>query len=77
MQYRYKIAIDAAAQAARERREAVFVVRDCTDGELYAVNNGERRVSYLVAEVYACVHPDGRLILNDYYVETYPCYPTL
>lgn len=77
MQHRYKVAITAAAEAARERDEAVFVVQDCIDNELYAVNNRERKASYLVAEVYACVHPDGQLILNDYYVETYPCYSTL
>jgi hypothetical protein len=71
MQHKYRVAISVALASARERGAPIYVVRDCIDGELYAVSNDSRKDGYLTAEVYACVRPDGLLILNDYYVETY------
>lgn len=73
MQHQYKIAITIALSSARELGAPLFVVRDCADGELYAVSSDSRKAGFLSAEVFACVHPDGRLIFNDYYEEPKQC----
>jgi hypothetical protein len=75
MWHEYKIAITVALSSAREFGKPLFIVRDCVDGDLYAVSNDSRKCGYLTAEVFACVHPDGNLIFNDYYQEPSQCSP--